>query len=290
MHKVDGEIYSHNQNGYPDDPTERELEEGEQVGYARRYAQYYVYRERDYDTIPAPDNPDRIAAVLLAIIDLEQGAFEEYFGTLCEQVASHVREEVSPPLDLPEDVYTKEFLIYQQHVYLEQSLEEIQREVSAAGSDIVDRDALEQLLNANREDFLSRATAIFGDASLSALTIEGVSGVHTRYFAGRNDDRRIEGDDPFDREPDACLELLPGDLTPELYRLYIANNLVCQIRDCYIGMGLEPPAQYRVLGPGKDEFTGKYYHFDFYPDYWDHEAAIPGYSAPLPIMLSERLE
>jgi hypothetical protein len=56
-------------------------------------------------------------------------------------------------------------------------------------------------------------------------------------------------------------------------------------------MGVEPPTQYRVLGPGQYRFTGKCQHFDVYPEYYDNDADIPGYShefAPeIPVSVDE---
>ncbi|GAB3025106.1 hypothetical protein [Natronobiforma cellulositropha] len=42
-------------------------------------------------------------------------------------------------------------------------------------------------------------------------------------------------------------------------------------------MGLEPPAAYRLLGPGQYDFTITYLHVELYPEYFDTNADIPGY-------------
>nr|WP_239524404.1 hypothetical protein [Halogeometricum borinquense] len=54
----DGEIKSHVQDGYPDDPTERTNKEDQNVAQARRFARWHVYREKGYDTIPTDENHD----------------------------------------------------------------------------------------------------------------------------------------------------------------------------------------------------------------------------------------
>ena len=85
-----GEIKAHKTDEYPD-PPDRTFAEDESFSQARRFARWHVYREKDYDTVPNPDNPDRIAAVLMAVLDLEDEQFDECFGTLYEQMASHER-------------------------------------------------------------------------------------------------------------------------------------------------------------------------------------------------------
>ncbi|ELZ88176.1 hypothetical protein C453_01862 [Haloferax elongans ATCC BAA-1513] len=293
MHRIgvgfDGEILAHQCKDYPDNPKKRTNKEDDRFSQARRFARYHVYREKGYDTVPASENPDRIAGVLLALLDLDQAEFEEYFETLCRQVGSRDLADVEPALDLPEEVYNEQFIVYHQHVYLNQDLETIQQEVRQAGSEVLTEQTIQELVTTDSQNFFSKASSLLDDRSLTDLTIEGVSGVHTRYFEDTNEDRIIESDDPFERDPDACIELFPTELTPEFYGLYIVNNLICQIRDCYIGMGVEPPAQYRILGPGKDKYTGKYYHFDFYPEYFNHEADIPGYTPPIPMQLDQYL-
>ncbi|AFO58501.1 MULTISPECIES: hypothetical protein [unclassified Natrinema] len=281
----DGEITGHAQDGYPDDPSKRSNKQHECVFEARRFARYHVYQERGYDTLPPAENPDRIAAVLLALLDLSDAQFAEYFQTLYEQAASHDRSDIVPPLELPSAVYNEEFLLYKQKIYLEEDLEAIQEQLTRPATEVLGEQDLEEVATATSEGLVSKATSLVGgggesDGAGAALTIEGVSGIDTMYYEDTNEDRTIEGDDPFDRDPDARLEIVPTNYARDRFRYHVGHNLVCQIRDCFIGMGLEPPEPYRVLGHGKYKYTGKYRHFDFYEPYFDHEADIDGYVAP----------
>ncbi len=70
MHKSNGEIYAHEQGGYPDDPAERTIAGNEHVNRARRFAKYWVYRERGYETLEWRHNPNRITAAAMAIAPL----------------------------------------------------------------------------------------------------------------------------------------------------------------------------------------------------------------------------
>ncbi|ELY91131.1 hypothetical protein C483_10616 [Natrialba hulunbeirensis JCM 10989] len=287
-----GTVQQHAQDGYPDDPSQRTFAEDESVSQARRFARWHVYREEGYDTVPNPDNPDRLAAVLMAVLDLEDEAFDEYFGTLYEQMASHERSDVMPVLDIPDAVYNEEFIVYKQNVYLEEDLDTIQEQLQRPAVEVLGEDTIQELVDAQGQGLVAKARSLIGggtdqtddefdpDVSFTDLTIADVSGLDTMY-SEPDGYKTIEGEDPIDREPDARIETLPMGFTREQFRRHVGHILVCQIRDCFVSMGLEPPAQYRVLGHGKFKYSAKYRDFDFYPDYWDHEASISGYLSPV---------
>nr|WP_239639476.1 hypothetical protein [Halobiforma nitratireducens] len=281
----EGDIQGHGQDGYPDNPPERTNQEDESISQARRFAKYHVYREKGYDTLSPPNNPDRIAGVLLALLELEWEAVEEYFETLHRQTVSHEREDITAPLDLPEGIERKGPM-YKQGIYLEEDLSTITADLEDPPVDAIDEEVIAELTSSDQtteENFFSIGQALLDQSPITDLTIEGVSGVHTSYTDDSGSEQVIEGDDPFDREPDACLELMPTNFDLPGFRFYMGLNLICQIRDCYIGMGVEPPAQYRVLGQGKYKYTGKYHYFDCYPEYHNHEADVPGYVPPVPL-------
>ncbi|ELY95778.1 hypothetical protein C483_00825 [Natrialba hulunbeirensis JCM 10989] len=287
----DGGILAHQCAASPDDPSDRTNKEDEYNSQLRRFARYYVYRETGHGTVPNTENPDRIAAVLLALTNLSDKQFIEYFGTLYEQAASHDRDGVVPPLDLPSEVYNEGFLVYKQNVYLEEGIEAIQEQLTRPATEVLGDQNLEELASASGDSLVSKAASLVdGGGSKTSdsteipgagLTIEGVSGIDTMYYEDTNEDQTIEGDDLFDREPDARLEIVPTSYERDRFRFYVGHNLVCQIRDCFIGMGLEPPEPFRVLGHGQYKYTGKYRHFEFYEPYFDHEASINGYVSPV---------
>ncbi|MCL9812048.1 hypothetical protein [Natranaeroarchaeum aerophilus] len=287
----DGVIQEHGEESYPVDPSKRTFEEDESFSQARRFARWHVYREKGYDTVPNPDNPDRIAAVLMAVLDLEDEQFDEYFDTLYQQMASHERDDLTPVLDIPDEVYDEEFIVYKQNVYLEEDLDAIQEQLQRPAVEALGEDTIEELVDAQGQGLVTKARSLLGggsdqteqfdpDVSFSDLTIETVSGIDTMY-SEPDGYRTIEAEDPIDREPDARIETLPMGFTREQFRRHVGHNLVCQIRDCFVSMGVEPPAQYRVLGQGKFKYSAKYRDFDFYPDYWDHDARISGYVSPV---------
>ncbi|WP_396613694.1 hypothetical protein ACH9L7_18605 (plasmid) [Haloferax sp. S1W] len=111
--------------------------------------------------------------------------------------------------------------------------------------------------------------------------IEAVSDIHLQYLDDNGDKTQDWNNDPFpDRQSDARLQLF-GKYVPsmEVFQEFVVYHLRCQLRDVYIGAGLEPPEQYRVLGRGNDELTGRYHNEEItvYEDYHLEEADIPGY-------------
>ncbi|NGM69156.1 hypothetical protein G6M89_09075 [Natronolimnobius sp. AArcel1] len=111
--------------------------------------------------------------------------------------------------------------------------------------------------------------------------IEAVSDIHLRYNDENGDETEQWNHDPFpERKPDARLQL-SFDHVPSLddFKSYLDYHLRCQIRDCYIIAGLEPPEAYKVLGNGQDQITGRYPHpeITIYEPYHKHHPEIPGY-------------
>lgn len=236
-----GEVQGHSQDGYPNDPSERDTNEAEIAGsQARRYAKYHVDKETDYETLPWNLNHERLETVRETLATLSAEEIEEYFGDLLRQSLSHYADDpavdtgdVSRPVKLPTDMSAHEnALTYEQEIYLDETDE-----------------------------------------------IESVSGIIIDYFAGEGNRKEARHGDAPNHNPDAKVELSPVPIVaPEPFRDYLCYNLRCQIRDCFIVTGREPPEEYKVLGPGQYEFTREYHLWDKYPEYHDKWSDIPGYS------------
>jgi hypothetical protein len=110
--------------------------------------------------------------------------------------------------------------------------------------------------------------------------IDATSGVHTMYYAGINDDRLIKTEDPYpDRTPDGRLEHVPLDIQWDQFDTFLEYHLGCQLRDCYLARGQDPPNEYRVLGPGTDHMMVRCMTRDLLPAYHEYDANIDGYRA-----------
>jgi hypothetical protein len=110
--------------------------------------------------------------------------------------------------------------------------------------------------------------------------VDATSGVHTMYYAGVGDERLVETEDPYpDRRPDGRLEHVPLDISWEQFDRFVDYHLRCQLRDCYLSRGEEPPADYRVLGPGTDHMMVRCMNRDCLPPHHEYDADIDGYRA-----------
>lgn len=284
---LNGDVTAHRCKEYPTDPNARSNYEDEYISQARRFARFYVSQERGYETLPWDEDPERLAAALTAVHGLSDDEFEAHFGDFYRQLAHHYRDDVEqvfrPPIRFDPE---SEFLLYQQDIYLEESIHDFREEaVESVGSVLEELEfgsAGGGLANRGRETTVQliadRADGAGIDPTETA-SIDAVTGIHSMYYAGMDDERTVPGDDPHpDRDPDARVELYPLPFESlEQCRAYVYLNLACQIRDCYIGVGLEPPEPYKITGPGKWNFTKKYMHFQMYDQYDELDADIPGY-------------
>jgi len=227
MKKFGGEIYHHYQDEYPISPSDRTLEENEHVAQAQRFAKYHVYRQRGYDTMPPLPNPDRISAVAAFVDSLSLETFEEYFGEYYQQMLSHY-DRAEPVVEVPDEAQNNP-LYYRKDVYLEISIDRLQSLVTDT-----DQSAFEVLQSEHE------------------LSLEAVSGVHVMWSPASNQTETVTTDEPnIDRKPDARFELPPYEPDSlEAFRDDLIYHLRCQIRDCYLTMGVAPPEDLRIQGPG----------------------------------------
>ncbi|AGB14870.1 hypothetical protein Halru_0224 [Halovivax ruber XH-70] len=284
LHKGNGDIYAHVCDEYADKAANRTPEENEVNEQARRFAQYYVYCERGYDTVPPEVHPERIDAVRQAIAELSQSAFDDRFGDLRQQLRSYHDDSVSRAIPIPSDAAGSDLVLYRQHVYL--GLDPLETDLA---------DEFETLATVHEIDLdeTSEPVAVFNDSKCSdwrafsehaeslaqnrdvdisdAIDIGGVSSLYTAYV----DDHGVEhigepNQDPFDRDPDTLIELAPIDPGPlQEFQAYVDHYLKCQIRDCFVRMGLHPPEEFCVLGPGRIEAAEQYKTLEMYPDFTD---------------------
>ena len=123
--EFDGEIKYHEQDGYPDEPLKRTNREDELFSQARRYAKRYVYQNTDYDTLDFHRNPDRIAATLMTIYNMDSEEFEQQFVEFYQQVRSHADDSVDRPVPIESQRPSGEPVIYKLDLYLDAEIEEL---------------------------------------------------------------------------------------------------------------------------------------------------------------------
>jgi len=274
VRKEDGTITGHQQDGYSDDPAKRTEDENEHVNQARRYARYYVYEQRGYDTVEHTENPGYVNAVREAIADLSDVEFRQYFGPLHQQLRSHHDDNLERLVDIPPGARAEDAVIYELDAYLGIDLEDdsIADQVAALteahglGFEKGTRAVTEASEN-DLADWESVGEHLLditdGDVPLN---VAAVSGIHVGYPNAAGEHEVQEAEDPLDREADARIELMPADPgSLEEFRAYLDHHLRCQVRDCFAGMGLFPPEPFQTVGYGKFIYARRYDHYDLYP-------------------------
>ena len=106
-----------------------------------------------------------------------------------------------------------------------------------------------------------------------SLYVDSVSSLYAGYVDGPEYEENQPDRDPFDREPDAVIELPPVELREfDRFRTFLDHHLKCQVRDTFVRMGVEPPEEFRVVGHGRLASVVAYKFIDLYPDYHDPNA------------------
>lgn len=121
---------------------------------------------------------------------------------------------------------------------------------------------------------VSEAAATFGEE-----VIEAVGPIAVCWSEGSNTGKVVGGADGSlpDRDPDVRIQLFESAYKFDdikAFRQSLVRHLLCQIRDCYITMGIAPPPDVRIQGPGFYDALGWYSNHDVYPDYHDPSATI----------------
>jgi len=304
----DGEITYHEQDRYPDKPAERTSEEKEYVSQARRFARYYVYRERGYQTLSAEQNPDRIEATRQVLESLETDEWMEYLGEFHQQCASHYDEAVEaviePPLDVGVDADAfggiktllaantpaslRELfgltggknLFYCQNLYLEVD--------SAAVTELLESVDLEAEFDPEadptEQGFWATIGRLAADQEYEISELFDIEAVGPLYgmVHGPDGETITDHDEPLEREPDARIQHMPvPPQSPAEFRDAIDVHLRCQIRDCYLTMGCLAPEWTRITGAGFPKAIYRYGRTDRYQPYYDPDADIDWERLPM---------
>ncbi|MDS0283957.1 hypothetical protein [Haloarcula onubensis] len=276
-----GDISYHEQDGYPDKPAKRTNEGNEHVEQARRFAKYHVYRERGYETIARRHLPEVVAAVAVTVASLSPEEFDEQFGTYYQQFRSTFDADVEPVIDPPgtDDDGT---IVYLQDVYLDADLPDLldDDQIDAIQAALDTETSLDELESQLGQDLID-IDSLLNPASLSVKT----SGLGTIYQRAGSESI-TEPSGSLDRPTDARLQLPPKHdstdeyMSPETFQFLIFHHLVCQVRDCYLRLGLEPPEAVRVLGIGTYRQTIRNQYLDMFPPVHSTTSPVDGYRLP----------
>ncbi|AFO55277.1 MULTISPECIES: hypothetical protein [unclassified Natrinema] len=282
LEKSSGTIEFHEANNYPKKGN-RSDEQQERVNQACRFAQYYVFIEHGYDTIPAPENPVRIDAVRQAITEMNRSEFEDLFGDLYQQLEYEEGNGSSPAMTVPSNATDP--CIYCKNIYLGidpletdlgtqlASKHDLDVTQSAAEIDLTDVSARElESWGEFSGEFAARATNENLDLRETAY-IDETSDLYVKYPDGAQLAVADEHLELAARDPDTIIELLPIDPQDmEYFKSFMDHYLRCQIRDSFVEMGVHPPEAFQVIGMGRFMAARGYDYIDFYPEFHNPNA------------------
>ncbi|NGM68033.1 hypothetical protein G6M89_03230 [Natronolimnobius sp. AArcel1] len=296
-----GTIQHHHCDAYPAEPADRTPVEYERCEQVQRFAKYALFRRRGdnvlspYDPADRIAYPERIAATTLIVGAMSLETVESTFDSVYRQLSSATGADatadnrpVQPPAEAPDANWT----LLEQDLALRVGDDRL-RPLFEAVLELEALGALRQLLDERpeRDDQplfarLNRVLEVTPPradgrtppsrtvpeclAEPSAIRVHWQTDGGTRVTYG---DESASVDAPL-----AARLQLPAAETPirsvaSLQRS-IVDHLLCQLRDCYVGMGLAPPRGLRVRGPGIAAFTDTYEQDAVYQRYHDPDAII----------------
>ncbi|MGM0389139.1 MAG: hypothetical protein ACQEP0_11630 [Natrinema limicola] len=283
-----GRVQFHECEAYDDNSVDRTIAENEHNNQVRRFAKFHVYRERGYDTLDPHRNPDQIATAMLAVASLTSEQVQQHFGDTRQQLRSHI-ETTNPVLDKPRAAQKADLRRVGQDIYLSDEEDFVSSIAELIETDLyrqLERVTLSRSSGETKLEELQTSLAEmdvdFTDcaAHLGDGLIDAVGPVTVRWEVSRESEKTFSArpSQPLpDREPDARPQMIADFYefdTIEGFQADLVHHLRCQVRDCYVEMGIAPPTPFRVLGPGFYENIGWYRHHDFYPEYYNYHADI----------------
>lgn len=283
-----GRVQFHECEAYDDNSVDRTIAENEHNNQVRRFAKFHVYRERGYDTLDPHRNPDQIATAMLAVASLTSEQVQQHFGDTRQQLRSHI-ETTNPVLDKPRAAQKADLRRVGQDIYLSDEEDFVSSIAELIETDLyrqLERVTLSRSSGETKLEELQTSLAEmdvdFTDcaAHLGDGLIDAVGPVTVRWEVSQESEKTFSArpSQPLpDREPDARPQMIADFYefdTIEGFQADLVHHLRCQVRDCYVEMGIAPPTPFRVLGPGFYENIGWYRHHDFYPEYYNYHADI----------------
>lgn len=280
-----GTVTDHFSDRYPrgDEPTPLERE---RLARAERFGQYYLRRTDGVDALDPCADPDRltVAALLLGVVSHE--TLVTQFEACYDQIAGE-RSDGEPPVSPPTTAPDAEWSRIEQDIRLTVADDGVVRV-----SDVVHAvDGLETLRGAldsrpdrddadllDRLDGLLRATgSADGDRGERFLSAADPLRVHWDTDGPTRIEYGEEADDARENTPAARLQLTPAHapvISSADFQRTVVDHLRCQIRDCYVGMGVRPPRDVQLTGPGRSACTDRYEALDVLQNYHDEHAIV----------------
>ncbi|MFC3960297.1 hypothetical protein [Halovivax cerinus] len=288
-----------------DGPTSAEpsAEDAVRADRSIRFAKYYCYRTRSVDTLDPYGTdrltyPERLVATTLWIASMEPPTVTEHFPSLYRLYgpADDIDEDTVPPPDVDD-----EWIGIDQPVFLDvepdrlRTLLDTTIELEALGAL---RHLLDRYPDRRGDTLAARLTAILGTRQTPRPSDESAPDRYDPFVTTAPlDIRRPDDTSKTVQTDDGEAETAPGLLaariqfdrdvrpvtSPAALQRRLFDHLRCQLRDCYVGMGLAPPRDVRVRGPGIAWFARSYDREPTTQRYHDPDAIVDWTAlAPIP--------
>ncbi|SEL79093.1 hypothetical protein [Haloferax larsenii] len=276
---ADGMVEDHwHDQSLPDDHS-RSLGDEERLARVERFAKYYLTRTTDADVLSPYSStdqiadPDRLAVTTLLVGAMAQDTLASHLRPCYDQLTAHRRND-EPPVTPPEPTRDTPGKLVEQDIHLTLDTEEI-RQLSDVLTELNGLGEIRQALDVrpDRDDTdlfarLDRLLSTAGGTSAEDVSSEQFLRVSSPLRVHWNTDdgpTRVEYGDSTEPDDDATLaariQLTPSHtpiISMAAFQRTLVDHLRCQIRDCYVGMGLRPPADTRVTGHGIAACTDRY--------------------------------
>ncbi|ELZ89535.1 hypothetical protein C453_00625 [Haloferax elongans ATCC BAA-1513] len=292
---ADGMVEDHWHDQSLPDGQSRSLGDEERLARVERFAKYYLTRTTDADVLSPYSStdqiadPDRLAVATLLVGAMSQETLASHLQPCYDQLTAHRRND-NPPVAPPQATRDTPWQLVEQDVHLTLDSEEIRQlsdvltEMNALGEI---RHALDVRPDRDDSDLFARLTRLLstagttsaGDASSEQfLRVSAPLRVHWNTDDGPT---CVEYGDSTASDGDATLaariQLTPAHtpiISMAAFQRTLVDHLRCQIRDCYVGMGLRPPADTQVTGHGIAACTDRYDRADQLQNYHNEHAIL----------------
>ncbi|QIB76116.1 hypothetical protein G3I44_18690 [Halogeometricum borinquense] len=290
----EGEVTDHWCDQHLPDSDDRSLGDEERLARVERFAKYYLTRTTGsnalspYSQSDQVADPDRLAVTTLLIGAMAQDTLESHLTTCYDQLAA-LRANDTPPVEPPQVAPDADWELIEQDIHLTLDTEEIRRladvlaELNSLGEI---RQALDVRPDRKDSDLFSRLNRVLS-TSESSFTEDASSEQFLRVISplrvhwNTDGPTRIEYGDGTEPDEDATLAAriqLTPDHTPIIsvaaFQRTLVDHFRCQLRDCYVGMGVRPPSDAQVTGHGITAFTDRYERADQLQNYHSEHAII----------------
>lgn len=283
----DGTVTEHSVDGQPLEARQApgRSERDRQV---LRFGKYYLYRKQGETLLSpytSPDQityPERVAVAILVLGGMSLETVEAEFETLYYQ---RKRAVTDAPAPIEPPANGQECTRIEQDIHLSvpadrlQALLDVMIELEAFGGL---RQLLDMCPNKDDSQLSNRLARIIGSEPTEADSVGGLlsSKSAIRVHWETEGMKQVEyGPGTGSEHGTLAVRIqLPVSSKPirsvDAFHRLLIDHLRCQLRDCYIGMGLAPPRDLQIRGPGIASLSNVFVESNEYQRYDSPEAVI----------------